>query len=342
MSAGWAPWIAFNLFLLCMLAFDLGVLHRRPRAVSLREAAAWSGVWVGLGLAFGAVVLLTLGKQAGLEYYTGYLIEKSLSVDNVFVFVLVFSTFRVPREHQHRVLFWGILGALIMRGVLIGAGAYLIHRFHWILYVFGAILLVTGLRMLFERGTGGHAEPRVLALIRALQYRLPLTADYHGGRFLVRERERGGRSGRLVFTPLFLVLIAVEASDLIFAVDSIPAIFGVTRDPFIVYTSNVFAVLGLRSLYFVLAGVIDKFHYLKLGLSIVLVWIGAKMLLLDVFHMPIVVSLGVVATVLAASIGASLLFPKRAGEHSQHVSETAEKTRASRKPEEDEVIPPIS
>jgi tellurite resistance protein TerC len=333
-------WVGFNLLVLVMLAVDLGLFNRKAHQISIREAGIWSAVVITVALIFNFGVYRTLGPQSGLEFLTGYLIEFALSVDNLFVFALIFAYFKVPPQYQHRVLFWGIIGALVLRGVMIGVGALLIERFDWIMYVFGGFLVITGIRMAkHDEINVDPAHNPVLKLVRRF---VPVSKVYHGQAFFTRELNPKSGALRRVATPLFLVLVLVETTDVVFAVDSIPAIFGVTRDPFIVYTSNVFAVLGLRSLYFVLAGVIDKFHYLKLGLSIVLVWIGAKMLLLDVFHMPIAVSLGVVATVLAASIGASLLFPKRAGEHSQHVSETAEKTRASRKPEEDEVIPPIS
>ena len=301
-------WVGFNAFVLAMLALDLGVFHRRAHEVSLREAAAWSAVWVTLALAFNYGIYHFMGAKAGLEFLTGYLIEKALSVDNIFVFVLVFSYFSVPSRYQHRVLFWGILGALVMRGAMIGAGAALIHQFHWIIYVFGAFLVVTGLRM--ARQTGHAIDPETNPVIRLVRRFVPVTNVYHGKKFFIRE-EVGGRL-RTVATPLFVVLVLVETTDLIFALDSIPAIFAITSDPFIVYTSNVFAILGLRALYFLLAGVIHKFHYLKLGLSVVLVFVGAKMLLADVYKVPIGVSLGVIALVLAISVVASLLLPKAA------------------------------
>ena len=295
-------WVGFNAFVLGMLALDLGVFHRKAHEVSLREAATWSAVWVALALAFNYGVYQLMGRDAGLEFLTGYLIEKALSVDNIFVFVLVFSYFRVPPRYQHRVLFWGILGALVMRGVMIAAGAALIGRFHWILYVFGAFLVVTGVRMATH---AEHAiEPGSNPVVRLVRRLMPVTDRYHGQRFFVRE------AGRRVATPLFLVLAFVETTDLIFAVDSIPAVFAVTTDPFLVYTSNVFAILGLRALYFLLAGVIHRFHHLKLGLAAVLVFVGAKMLLADVYAVPIGVSLGVIAFLLGASVLSSLLFPQ--------------------------------
>ena len=300
-------WGGFTAFVLAMLALDLGVSHRKAHEVSMREAATWSAVWVALALAFGAGVYHFMGREAGLQFLTGYVIEKALSVDNIFVFVLVFSYFRVPARYQHRVLFWGILGALVMRGAMIGAGAALIARFHWVLYLFGAFLVVTGLRM----ATQGESdiEPESTPVIRLVRRLMPVTRDYRGQRFFVRE------AGRLAATPLFVVLAFVETTDLIFAVDSIPAVFAVTTDPFLVFTSNVFAILGLRALYFLLAGVIHRFHFLKLGLAGVLVFVGAKMLLAGVYKVPVGVSLGVIALLLGASVGASLLFPRAAAAH---------------------------
>lgn len=304
-------WIGFNLFVLAMLALDLGVFHRQAHVVSVKEASLWSALWVALSLVFNYGVYRWMGPQAGLEFLTGYLIEKALSVDNIFVFVLVFSYFNVPPKYQHRVLFWGILGALVMRGVMIAAGAALIVKFHWIIYVFGAFLVVTGIRMATQEER--DIEPEANPVIRLVRRLMPITPHYHGQKFFVRE-EVAGRLRR-VATPLFVVLVFVETTDLIFAVDSIPAIFAVTQDPFLVYSSNVFAILGLRALYFLLAGVIHKFHFLKLGLSAVLVFVGAKMLLTDLYKIPIGVSLGVVAALLALSVAASLLFPKRLAAH---------------------------
>ncbi len=301
-------WIGFNAFVLVMLALDLGVFHRQAHEVSMKEAGAWSALWVSLALVFNFGIYHFMGPQAGLEFLTGYLIEKALSVDNIFVFVLIFSYFDVPARYQHRVLFWGILGALLMRGAMIAAGAVLISEFHWIIYVFGAFLVVTGIRMAMqtERAIDAQKNP-VLRLVRRF---VPVSEAYHGQKFWVRA-EVAGRL-RLVATPLFVVLVLVETTDLIFAVDSIPAIFAITQDPFIVYTSNVFAILGLRALYFLLAGVIHRFHYLKLGLSVVLVFVGTKMLLTDIYKVPVGLSLGIIALVLATSIVASLLMPKRA------------------------------
>ena len=305
------PWVGFNIFVLAMLAVDLGVFHKEAHQVSIKEAAIWSVVWITLALIFNFGIYYFMGAQAGLEFLTGYLIEKALSVDNIFVFVLVFSYFRVPAQYQHRVLFWGILGALVMRGAMIGAGAYLIHQFHWIIYIFGAFLVFTGIRMATQ--TEHEIEPEANPVIRLVRRLMPVTNVYHGQNFFVKDTI--GSKVRTVATPLFVVLVLVETTDLIFAVDSIPAIFAVTQDPVLVYTSNVFAILGLRALYFLLAGVINKFHYLKLGLSVVLVFVGVKMLLTDIYKIPIALSLGIIAAVLAVSIVGSLLFPKSAEAH---------------------------
>jgi tellurite resistance protein TerC len=301
-------WVGFNVFVLAMLAIDLFVLHKDAHEVRVTEAAAWSVAWVALATVFGAGVYVFMGPQAGLSYFTGYVIEKALSVDNIFVFVVIFSAFRVPARFQHRVLFWGVLGALVMRGAMIAAGAYLIHQFHWVLYVFGGLLVVTGIRMAMQTEHAVDVESNVAT--RLLRRFLPVTDAYRDQRFFVRE-SIGGRL-RLAATPLFLVLVLVETTDVIFAVDSIPAIFAITQDPFIVYSSNVFAILGLRALYFLLADVIHRFHYLKLGLSIVLIFVGVKMLAADVYPVPIGVSLAVVMLVLSASIVASWLWPRSA------------------------------
>ncbi len=297
------PWLAFNAFVLGMLALDLGVFHRKAHEVSLKEAGAWSAVWIALALAFNAGIYFWKGQEAGLQFLAGYLIEKSLSVDNIFVFVLIFSFFAVPAAYQHRVLFWGILGALVMRGIFIAAGAALLTRFHWIIYLFGAFLVFTGIKMAVVRT--GHIHPDRNPLVRLARRLLPVTSEYREDRFVVRE------GGKWVATPLLLVLLVVESTDLVFAVDSIPAIFAITSNPFIVYTSNVFAILGLRSLYFLLAGVVEKFTYLKLGLSVVLAFVGVKMLLTDVAKIPIGISLAVIAVVIGVSILASLLRDRR-------------------------------
>jgi tellurite resistance protein TerC len=304
-------WIGFNLFVLAMLALDLFVFHREAHEVQLREAAAWSVLWVLVALAFNGGLAYFQGRDAGLEFLTGYLIEKALSVDNIFVFALIFGYFGVSPRYQHRVLFWGILGALVMRGAMIAVGAYLIQQFHWVIYVFGVFLVFTGVRMATQ---DEHAvEPEANPVIRLIRRLMPVTNVYHGQQFFIRKATAHGM--RRVATPLFVVLVLVETTDLIFAVDSIPAIFAVTQDPFIVYTSNVFAILGLRALYFLLARVIHMFHYLQLGLALVLVFVGAKMLLTDLYKIPVGLSLGVVAVVLGASVVASLLFPQRAAAH---------------------------
>lgn len=296
-------WAGFNLFVLALLALDLGVFHRKAHAVSLREATVWSAVWISLALLFNAGIWYFQGSEAGVQFLTGYLIEKSLSVDNIFVIALIFSYFAVPAIHQHRVLFWGILGALVMRAAFILAGAALLEAFHWIIYVFGAFLIITGLKMALVRDTELHPENNpVLRLVRRL---VPVTPDYRQGHFFVRE------NGKLWATPLFLVLVLIETTDLIFAVDSIPAIFAVTTDPFLVYTSNIFAILGLRSLYFLLAGVLQAFVYLKLGLAAILVFVGTKMAIMDFYKIPSTVSLLVVAALLALAIGASLWKTRR-------------------------------
>jgi tellurite resistance protein TerC len=292
-------WLGFNALVLVMLAVDLGIFHRKAHVVSMREAATWTVVWLVLSLTFCAWIWHTAGDEAALEFLTGYLVEKSLAVDNIFVFVLIFGFFSVPQLYQHRVLFWGILGALLMRGAFIAAGAYVLERWSWVIYIFGALLVITGIRMLAKREEEPDlAENRV---VRFAQRVLPLTSKYHGQRFMVRE------NGRLMVTPLLLVLLLVEVSDLIFAIDSIPAIFAITRDPFIVYTSNVFAILGLRSMYFLLANVVHRFVYLKIGLAFVLVFIGTKMLIAEWYHIPTTASLAVVALLIGGSITASLL-----------------------------------
>jgi tellurite resistance protein TerC len=307
------PWIGFTAFVLAMLALDLGVFHRKAHVVSLKEALSWSLVWIVLALLFNAGLYLWQGPEPALQFLTGYLIEKSLSVDNIFVFVLLFAAFGVPAASQHRVLFWGVLGALVMRGILIAVGAVLLEDFHWIIYLFGAFLILTGLRMAFSKETKVHPQRNpVLKLVRRV---LPVTDTYEGNRFVVR------RAGQLLVTPLLLVLLAVETTDLIFAVDSIPAIFAVTRDPFIVYTSNVFAILGLRSLYFVFAGIMHKFAYLRVGLAVILVFVGIKMMLTDLFHIPTPLSLLVIALVLASAIGASLLRPRQRQQAAEQVNQ---------------------
>jgi tellurite resistance protein TerC len=296
-------WAGFIGFVLAMLAIDLGVFHRKAHEVSLKEAGAWSAVWVALALAFNAGVYAWFGPERALEFTTGYLIEKALAVDNIFVFVVIFSAFAIPTIYQHRILFWGVLGALVMRAGFILVGGAMIQRFHWTLYLFGAILAITGVKLLFQRNQELHPERN--PLVRAFQKLFPVTPHLDGDRFTTV------RDGRRYATPLLLALVAVEVTDLVFAVDSIPAIFAITQDPFIVFTSNIFAILGLRSLYFLLAGVITRFVYLKVGLALVLVFVGAKMLLVDLFKVPIAASLGVIAALLGLSVVASLLAPPR-------------------------------
>ncbi|NQW16973.1 MAG: TerC family protein [Chloroflexi bacterium] len=302
-------WILFHVFILGMLALDLGVFHRKSKVISTREALSWSGVWIAVALVFNAMLYVWQGSEVGLEFTTGYLIEKSLSVDNLFVFLLLFTFFKVPAAQQYRVLFWGVIGALVMRGVLIATGAALLSNFHWVIFIFGGFLVVSGIRMAFHNESS--MDPNRNVAIRVFRRFVPTTDEYDGGKFIARV------NGKLFATPLLVVLVAVEATDLIFAIDSIPAIFAVTDDTFIVYTSNVLAILGLRALYFALAGVISKFHYLKLGLSLVLVFVGAKMLASDVYSFPNFASLGVVAGILTLAVIASFLRPQPDLEPSQ-------------------------
>ncbi len=321
-------WVGFGALIFIMLSLDLGLFNRKSHTVTYRESAIWSSVWVSLALLFAGVVFWHLGKQKGVEFVTGYLIELSLSVDNLFVFLLVFAYFKVPAKYQHRVLFWGVMGALVMRIAMILLGTALIRQFNWVIYLFGAFLVVTGVKMFSQEET--EIEPEHNPIVKLVTRFIPITRHYDGEKFFTME------NGRRTGTLLLLVLVIVEVTDLVFAVDSIPAIFGITTDTFIIYTSNVFAIMGLRSLYFLLAGVVEKFHYLKLGLAIVLTFIGVKMLLpliskgvayaLDSAgagaaaefvrhhgnHIPIGIALGFVATVLAGSVVASLLWPKRA------------------------------
>ncbi len=313
MHSNWIFWVAFNVFVLAMLALDLGVFHRTKHVVHLREAIAWTLVWITLAGVF-AVFIYFFGhtlvgdnarpnSQLSLEFVTGYLIEQSLSVDNLFVFLLIFRYFAVPRKLQHEVLFWGVLGALVMRAIFIATGVSLLNRFHWIVYIFGAILIYSGIKLLRQHGAEIHPESN--PLLRGFRKLFRVTKDYQGGRFFVR------RNAMTYATPLALVLIVVETTDLLFAVDSIPAVLAVTREPFIVYTSNVFAIMGLRSLYFALAGMIESFQFLHYGLSLILIFIGAKMLTSHYIDIPIGVALGTVVGVLLTSIVASLMFPKK-------------------------------
>jgi len=296
-------WAAFNGFVLLMLALDLGVFHRKVHAVKVKEAMIWSVVWIVLSFLFAGGVYHFKGPGPAMEYVAGYLIEKALSVDNLFVFLVLFSYFKVPLAYQHKVLFWGILGALIMRATLILVGAALIARFHWIMYIFGGFLVFTAIKLAMQKEDG--VDPGNNPIVRTIRRFLPISEGFDEPRFFVRV------DGKKMATPLFLVLLTVEFTDLVFALDSIPAIFAVTPDPFIIYTSNVFAILGLRSLYFALAGIMDMFHYLKIGLSIILGFVGVKMLIVDYYKIPIGISLAVVGGLLALSIVASMIWPKR-------------------------------
>lgn len=297
-------WIGFTALIAVLLFLDLGVLNRKAHVLSTREAASWSGGLVVLAMLFCSFLWFREGSHHALEFLTGYLIELSLSVDNLFVFILVFQYFAVPSELQPKVLKWGILGALVMRAIMILLGAVLLERFHWIIYVFGAILIITGIRM-FTADDSHHVEPERNPLVRMAKRFLPFTESYDGSKFFIRTATR-----RLA-TPLLLVLLVVEWTDLVFAIDSIPAIFAVTNDPFIVYSSNVFAILGLRALYFLLAGMLDQFEYLKAGVALILVFVGIKMTLSGVLHLPIALSLGVIAGTLVVSIGLSILKRRR-------------------------------
>jgi tellurite resistance protein TerC len=297
-------WIGFNVFVLAMLALDLGVFHRKAHTVSIKEASIWSVVWVCLAMIFNVAVYFAWGSEKALEFLTGYVIEKSLSVDNLFVFLMIFQYFNTPSQYQHRVLFWGILGALILRAIFIATGSALLSNFHWMIYVFGGFLVVTGIKMYLQGDE--KIEPEKNPVVRLFERWVPIIRKYDGQKFFIR------REGKSYATLLMLVLIVVETTDVIFAIDSIPAIFAITDDPFIVYTSNVFAILGLRALYFMLAGVMEMFVYLKVGLSFVLCFVGAKMMLADIYKIPIGASLAVIGGVLLLSIIASrLIKPKK-------------------------------
>jgi tellurite resistance protein TerC len=297
-------WIGFIIGVLCLLALDLIVFNRNPHEIKIKESLLWSAVWIALSLLFNAGVYFFLGHEYALQFLTGYLIEKSLSVDNLFVFLLIFSYFKVPPKYQHKVLFWGIIGALIMRGALIIVGVSLIKQFHWILYIFGLFLLFTGLRMVFQRAES-EVHPENNIVVRIFRKFFKVTPGYHNEKFFIKT-DKGQYA-----TLLVIVLIVIETTDLVFATDSIPAVFAISQDPFIVFTSNVFAILGLRSLYFALAGLMDLFHYLRIGLSIVLSFIGLKMLLMDILPIPIGMALGVVAIVLTIAVVASVVRGKR-------------------------------
>jgi tellurite resistance protein TerC len=294
-------WVLFNLFVLGMLVLDLGFLQRPGHTVKFREALAWSVTWIGLACAFAVLVYFRYGHATAVEFVTGYVIELSLSVDNLFIFLLIFRYFRVSPDHQHKVLFWGIVGALVMRAIYIVVGIGLIRRFHWITYIFGAFLVYSGIKLFRQHGAG--IEPENNPVLRLFRRWVPVTEDYEGDKFVVRRT-------RLYATPLLAVLLVVETTDLLFATDSIPAVLAITLKPFIVYTSNVFAVLGLRSMYFVLAGAMELFHYLHYGLAVVLIFIGAKMVASDYYQIPTGIALGIVAGVLLVSVVASLLHPR--------------------------------
>ncbi len=298
-----ALWVGFNLFVVAMLAIDLGLFHRKDHAVTPKEAGLWTGVWVTISLLFCAGIWYFSGREPALQWLTAYVVEYSLSVDNLFVFLMVFGYFRVAPEHQHRVLFWGIVGAFIMRAVLIIAGTALVKEFHWLIYLFGAFLVFTAVKMLLAKEEA--VDPEQKGIVKFARRVLPVSRMGEGSRFFVHE------DGRLKVTPLFLVLLVVEATDLLFALDSIPAVLGISQDPFIVYTSNVCAILGLRSLFFVVSSLMDKFHFLKIGLAAILGFVGVKMLITYFnIHVPIAISLGTIAGILAASIIASLIWPK--------------------------------
>ena len=294
-------WVGFNILILILIAIDLGILHKKSHVISVKEALIWSMGWILISLTFNVLVYFWLGYDSALEFLTGYLIEKSLSVDNIFVFAILFSYFKVKPEYQHKVLMWGILGALIMRGALIAIGTALINNFHWVIFVLGAFLVYTGIKMALQKEISVHPEKN--PVVNLAKKFIPISNNYDGDKFVTRV------NGKKIFTPLLVVLIVVEVTDLMFAVDSIPAIFAITTDSFIVYTSNVFAILGLRALYFALSGVLDMFHYLKYGLGLVLSFVGVKMLISEIYVIPIPVALGTVAAILAISVAVSIMIP---------------------------------
>ncbi|RNI29335.1 TerC family protein [Rufibacter latericius] len=299
-------WVAFNAFVLLLLALDLFVFHRKTHVVKIKEALLWSAFWIALSLAFNVGIYYWKGSGPALEFLTAYLIEKSLSVDNLFVFILIFNFFQVPQKYQHKILFWGVLGALFFRAVFILVGVALLAKFHFIIYILGAFLVFTGIKMATSSGEE-DIDPEANPVIKFVSRYMPVTKRHYEGNFFVRLDKT------LFATPLFLVLIMVETTDIVFAADSIPAILAISKDPFIVYTSNVFALLGLRALYFALAGIMQLFHYLHYGLSLILVFIGLKLILSDVYHLNMVVALGVVAFILTTSVILSLVFPKKEG-----------------------------
>ena len=298
-------WMTFGVVVSIMLALDLGVFHRKSHVIKVREALIWSGVWIGISLAFNLWLYFDLGAEPALMFLTGYLIEKSLSVDNIFVFIMIFSYFSVHPKYQHKILFWGILGALFMRGFMIAMGVTLINRFHWIIYIFGAFLIYTGIRMMFHDQEDVHPDKNVVLRLLQKQRFFPVISTFRGDKFIIR------RQGAWLITPLLVVLLIVETTDILFALDSIPAILSITTDPFIVFSSNIFAILGLRALYFALAGIMQIFHYLHYGVSLSLAFVGLKMLLSDVWDMPVSIALGVIALVLLGSILLSIFHPKK-------------------------------
>jgi len=299
-------WAAFNIFIVIMLIVDLMVFHKKNHEEGIKEALLWTGVWVTMALIFGIGIHYFMGPQKALEYYTGYLIEKSLSVDNIFVFLLIFSYFRVPAEYQHKVLFWGIFGALVMRFLFIATGVALLRQFHWIIYVFGAFLVLTGIKLALDKDKEVHPERNpVLKLFRKI---FPTTKSYNGSKFFVK------RMGKVMATPLIIVLIVIETTDVVFALDSIPAILSITRDEFIVYSSNAFAILGLRALYFAVSGLMKLFHYLHYGLALILVFVGVKMLISEFYHIPTPYALAFIGGTLTISILASVMYPKKSSE----------------------------
>lgn len=308
-----ALWVGFNILVLALLALDLGIFHRKDHKITIKEGLLWSLIWIIVALIFNVFVYFWRGQQIGIQFFTGYLIERSLSIDNIFVFLLIFTYFAVPAQYQYKVLFWGILGALVMRGLFIALGAFLISTFHWVIYIFGAFLVFTGIRMGLAKDK--HIEPEKNPVLKLVRKLLPVTKGYVGGHFFTRIKHR------TFATPLFVVLVVVETTDVVFAVDSIPAIFAITLDPFVVYSSNVFAILGLRALYFAIAGLMDMFHYLKYGLSAILAFVGVKMLVSGFYHMPDLLALGVIAAMLGISIIFSLLKPQTREEKEAPVSQ---------------------
>ncbi|OGX03902.1 MAG: hypothetical protein A3G87_03555 [Omnitrophica bacterium RIFCSPLOWO2_12_FULL_50_11] len=296
-------WILFNLFVVAMLAVDLLLVHKKDHKIKIGEALIWSAIWIAVALVFNAGVYFVSGTTTALQFLTGYILEKSLSVDNLFVFLLIFTFFQVPSLYQHRVLFWGILGALVMRAVFIFCGVALLHTFHWMVYLLGVLLIFTGIHLFFEKDKEVHPEKNpILKLFRKL---MPVAPNYHGNKFFIRDQ------GRIYATPLLIVLLAVETTDIIFAMDSIPAILAITDDPFIVYSSNVFAIIGLRALYFALAGLMQLLHYLHYGLGAILVFVGIKMMISEFYQIPVGIALGVIAGILGISAAASILWPAK-------------------------------